>query len=115
MSQLPETRRFGQPLFDEVAHQMLEEQFIDDTERRMSGAAAYFIGQPQGELVKCKEVKIEQRQPMIDGQHPPESVEDRLGRSENRNLCPGIGCFQAPDLFDERGFEGGMEPAGDNL
>ena len=65
--------------------------------------------------MKCKEVKIQQRQPVIDGQHPPESVEDRLGRSENRNLCPGVGCFQAPDLFDECGFEGRMEPAGDNL
>ena len=58
MSQLRESRRFGEPLFDEVAHQVLEEQSIDDTKRGMSGAAAYLIGQPQGELVKCKEVKI---------------------------------------------------------
>jgi hypothetical protein len=39
MSQLPESPRFGQLLFDEVAHQMLEEQFIDHTDRRRSGAA----------------------------------------------------------------------------
>ena len=65
--------------------------------------------------MKRQEVKIQQRQPVIDGQYPPESVEDWLGRSENCNLSPGIGGFQTPDLFDERGFEGRMELAGDNL
>jgi hypothetical protein len=30
-------------------------------------------------------------------------------------MAPGIGSFEASDQFDERGFEGRMKAAGDNL
>src|SRR5512134_1843588 len=62
-----------------------------------------------------QQVDIEQRQPMFDGQQSPDTIENRLGRDDNRQPGPGVGRFNALDLFNKRGFERRVEPSGYNL
>jgi hypothetical protein len=62
-----------------------------------------------------QEVDIKQRQPMFDGQQSPETIENRFGRDDNRQPGPGVGRFNALDLFNERGFERRVEPSSDSL
>lgn len=80
----------------------------------MSGLLSNLSRQAERQLMKGEDVDIEQRTTMLDGEKPPNSVNQRFRGNEYGKRCERIGCLRSLNVINERRFKMGMKPTGED-